>query len=269
MRTPIHPVLLTVMALVAVGCSSPGTAPTPSSPTPAPGPIDATGDWRLVDGRIDGAPIPLVEGTDVTMTVDGSAISGRSACNQYGGQLELVDGTLRFGAMSMTEMACEEPVMALEAAYIAALSHVRSAVRDGTRLTLAGEGVALEFERLAPPPTAAIVGTVWVLDSLISGDAVSSVAGEPATLRLDADGTFAGSTGCRGFGGRWTEANGEILFADFAMDMRGCPTELTGQDDHVVSVLGDGFRATVDGQRLTLTSTGAEGLGYLATQPAS
>jgi heat shock protein HslJ len=136
-------------------------------------------------------------------------------------------------------------------------------------MTLAGEGVELVFERLAPPPTAAIVGTAWVLDSLISGDAVSSVAGEPATLRLDADGTFVGSTGCRGFGGRWIEANGEILFADFTMDLRGCPPELTGQDDHVVSVLGDGFRAAVDGQRLTLTSTGAEGLGYLAAQPAS
>lgn len=269
MRTPRLSVILTVLAVIAIGCGAPGATSSPSGPTAAPGPIDATGDWRLVDGRIDGAPIPLVEGTDVTMSVDGSSISGRAACNQYGGQLELVDGTLRFGVMSMTEMACEEPVMALEAAYIAALSHIRSAVRDGDRMTLAGEGVSLVFERLAPPPTADIVGTAWVLDSLISGDAVSSVAGEPATLRLDADGTFAGSTGCRGFGGRWTEANGEILFADFAMDMRECPSELTGQDDHVVSVLGDGFRAIVDGQRLTLTSTGAQGLGYLAVQPAS
>jgi hypothetical protein len=41
-----------------------------------------------------------------------------------------------------------------------------------------------------------------------------------------------------------------------------CPAELETQDGHVVTVLGDGFRAVVDGQLLTLTSSGDLGLVY-------
>ena len=41
-----------------------------------------------------------------------------------------------------------------------------------------------------------------------------------------------------------------------------CPAELEAQDGHVVTVLGDGFSAGVDGQLLTLTSSGDLGLVY-------
>lgn len=229
--------------------------------------VDATGDWRLVSGSDGGVAIPLVDGHDVTMTVAGTQISGRSACNLYGGEMVVVDGEVRFEQTSMTAMACEEPVMAAEAAYLAAMAKVRGAVRTGDRLTLTGPGIELVFERLEPPPTAAIVGTTWLLDALITGDAVASVMGDPATLRLDADGSFTGSTGCRTFSGRYTVANGEILFTDFAMDGTECAADLAAQDGHVVSVLGDGFRASVEDQRLTLTATGNEGLGYVVAAP--
>ncbi len=252
--------LLLGLALLAAACSGPATSP---STAPA-GPVDATGSWRLVSGSDGNAALVLVPGADVTLTVAGSQVSGRAACNQYGGEIIVADGQIQFGPMFMTEMACEEPVMSLEAAYLAALARVRAATRDGDRLALVGDGVELVYERLAPPPTAAITDTDWILDSLITGDAVSSVAGDPAHLRLASDGSLTGSTGCRTFTGRYTLANAEILFIDFSVDGTACPPELTAQDGHVVTVLGDGVRVTVDGQRLTLASTGNEGLGYVA-----
>lgn len=263
------------LLLGACGAGSSSATPPPSSPAPSPSPaasadtgmIDGTGDWRLVSGTNAGAPIPIVPGSDITMTVDGSRIAGRSACNQYGADIVVADGEVRFGLASMTAMACEEPVMASEAAYHAALAGVRAASRDGDTLTLTGPGVELIFERLAPPPTAEIVGTVWVLESLLSGDAVTSVMGEPALLVLDPDGSFTGSTGCRSFTGRYTVANAEIVFTDFAMDQVECPPELASQDGHVVSVLGDGFRAEVDGEHLTLAGRSNQGLGYMTRVP--
>jgi heat shock protein HslJ len=252
------------------GSPAPGSTADPnpsSSPGGGSGTIDGTGDWRLVSGTNAGAPIPLVPGSDITMTVDGSQISGRSACNQYGGEIIVANGQVQFGPLFMTEMACEEPVMASEAAYHAALAGVRAATRDGDTLTLSGEGVELIYERLAPPPVADIVGTVWVLESLITADAVSSVMGEPALLVLDPNGSFTGSTGCRSFTGRYTIANAEIMFTEFAMDQTTCSPELASQDSHVTSVLGDGFRAEVDGDRLTIAGTGNEGLGYMTKVP--
>lgn len=260
MRTlTLSTAILFILAACSGGAGS--AAPSPAS-SPSAGIVDAVGDWRLVEGSDGGAAIPLVKGSDVTMTVSGSQVSGRSACNLYGGEIIVVDGEVRFGAMFMTEMACDEPIMASEAAFMAAMGKVRAARRDGERLTLTGAGVTLVFEWVEPPPTADIVDTTWVLDSIITGDAVSSVMGDPATLVLAADGALTGTTGCRSFTGRYTEANGEIRFVEFAMDQTDCDPGLAAQDSHVVSVLGDGFRATVEGQRLTLSSTGNIGLGY-------
>jgi heat shock protein HslJ len=252
--------LLAALALALMACGGGAATPPPSGG----GMVDADADWRLVEGTHADEPIPLVAGADITMTVAGTQVSGRSACNLYGGEIVVVDGQLRFGQMMSTDMACDGPVMASEAMYLAAMAEVRAASRDGDRLTLTGPGVELVFERLEPPPTAAMIGTTWVLDSLITADAVSSVMGDPATLVLDADGSFRGSTGCRSFTGRYRELNAEIVFAEFAMDGAECPEDLAAQDGHVVSVLGDGFRAAVDGRRLTLTGAGNQGLGYHA-----
>jgi heat shock protein HslJ len=127
--------LLAAMVVV-VGCG-----------TPAPSPIDVSGAWQLTGGTVDAAPFPLVADAPVTMTVGGTEISGRSPCNHYGGRL-LVDGTgVRFEMTEMTAMACEQPVMAAEAVFVAALPRVRGAARDGARLLLIGPGVELIFEK--------------------------------------------------------------------------------------------------------------------------
>ena len=106
--------------------------------------------------------------------------------------------------LGMTAMGCEEPVMAAEAAYTAAIAGVDNG-GEGGELVLSGPNVELRFSALTPPPTASVVDTVWVLETLFVGDVASSPVGQPATLELRADGTFSGSTGCRSFSGQWLE----------------------------------------------------------------
>lgn len=247
--------------LVIAACGGPAASPAPSGGN---GMVDATGDWRLVEGVDGGVAIPLVEGADITLMVEGSQVSGRAACNQYGGEIIVDGGQVRFGPMSMTEMACDEPVMASEAAYLAALGKVGAAAIDGDRLTLSGPDVELIFERLQPPPAAALVGTTWVLDSLITGDAVSSVMGDPATLQLGADGLVSGSTGCRTVTGRYEVRDGLLVLTELGIPDLPCDPMVAGQDDQVVTVLGSGPVVTIDGQRLTLMGRSGQGLGYLA-----
>lgn len=254
-------VALVALLIALIGCASDGA----TSPPSAGDVIDAAGSWQMSSGLVDGAGFPIIPEAPITMTVSRDGIQGRAACNHYGGQIVVEDGRPRFRLTSMTAMACAEPIMAAEAAFVAALPRVVDAVRDGDRLTLTGPGVELTFDRLPPVPVAALVGTDWVLESLISGGAVSSVAGAPATLRLEADGTFNGSTGCRTFKGRWVEANGGITPTDLGMDGE-CPPELADQDGHVVSVL-EGFRVSIDGDVATLTGDGGEGLSYRAVRP--
>ena len=219
-----------------------------------------------MNGTASGQPLVLRDDAPVTFNVEGSQVSGRSGCNQYFGEFTIVDGTVTLAGLGGTEMACEEPMMTVESAYMAALATLASARMDGDQLVLSGPGTELRFERVEPPPTAEMTETEWLLDSLVQADAASSTVGEPATLTLNADGTLQGSTGCRTFAGRYTIYGAEILLTE--MNVEGeCPPEVAAQDSHVIEVLGDGFLATVDGQRLQLSSPGMVwGLVYRAEE---
>ena len=150
------------------GCASGGA---PSQAPDDGAVVDATGAWQLASGVIDGVGFAIVADAPITLSVKGSEVGGRSACNHYGAEMVMEDGQLRMRVTSMTQMACPEPAMAAEAAFTVALGRITGAARDGDRLVLTGPGVELTFDRLPPVPVADMVGTDWVLESLISGEA--------------------------------------------------------------------------------------------------
>ena len=257
----LRPVIAALAALAFVACGASSGTTTPSGP---PAALEPDGPWQLAEGTVGGQPLALIEDARVTLNVDGSNVSGQAACNQYFGELTIADGRVSTTQLGQTEMACAEPVMALEAAYLSALAKIESAHMDGQVMVLTAPGIELRFERLQPPPTANIVGTLWQLESLVEGDAVSSVAGPPATLLLQADGSLRGSTGCRTLTGHYMERGDEIWANEFGADGECPPGAARAQDDHIVGVLGDGFRAAVDGQQLILGKDDGTGLIYRA-----
>lgn len=249
------PTLSLLVILAACGTSADGGAA-------APEPVEAPeGPFMLLDGTVDGAAVPLVEGYRITLTIDGRNIGGTAACNGYGGTIAGQPPDITIAELAQTEMGCEPPVMASEGSFLAGLSRVTSMTEREGLLLLTGPGVELSFAPLPPVSTAELIGTVWELDTLYAGETASSVSGDPATLELRDDGTLVGSTGCRSLSGRYVITGDEVLFVELAAE-GNCPAELEAQDSQVVAVLADGFTAAIDGDRLTLTSAGAEGLGY-------
>lgn len=218
------------------------------------------GEWQLQAGTNQGKPVPIVPGSLITLNVDGTQVGGSAACNTYGGTIKLQGTSVAISALSMTEMACQENLMASEAAYLAALPRVTTATLSGNSLVLTGPQVELRFARVAPVPNADLTGTTWILDSLISGDAVSSVMGD-ATLQLSGDGKLSASTGCRDVTGTYTIADGQVQATLDPYDTIGCAEPLGDQDVHILGVLSNGFGPSIDGDRLTLTA-GDTGLGY-------
>ncbi|MEX0626195.1 MAG: META domain-containing protein [Chloroflexota bacterium] len=222
------------------------------------------GEWQLQAGTNQGQPIPIVAGSRLTLNVDGTQVGGSAACNSYGGTIQINGGSIVISALSMTEMACQENLMASEAAYLAALPRVTDAARDGNSLVLSGPQVEVRFARVAELADVDLAGTTWILDSLISGDSVSSTVGE-ATLLLSGDGKISASTGCRDVTGRYTLSEGQVQVTLDPYDTIGCAAPLEAQDTHVLDVLSNGFVVSIDGDRLTLTlSVGGKGLGYRA-----
>jgi heat shock protein HslJ len=247
--------LIAVVTIVLAACGS-------NEPLGPPAGLD--GSWQLTSGTHQGNAIEPIATHPVTMTFDGAGVSGTAACNSYGGTFDITDGKISFSEMFRTEMACfPTEVMDLEENYLAALLTVTEVSLSDGYLVLSGDTTTLEFEELPPVPTADLLGTVWVLDGLISGDSVSSVAGDRATLELFSDGSLLGSTGCRTLSGTYVESAGSIETSNLSADGE-CPDDLFDQDSHVISVLGGPFQVEVDGQSLTLTRSGGEGLTYRA-----
>lgn len=226
------------------------------------------GIWVLGRGTRAGAPLPVVPGRQVTLQIHGDKASGTSGCNLYGGTMQRQGDRVAFRELGGTEMGCADDAMALESAFLAALGKVATLTTDGDRLTLRGEGVVLEFGRQPPVDDAALVGTAWMLDTLVSGDtAASTVHGaEPIRLSFSADDTFTGSTGCRSFAGTYKLTASTLTVLELSADGRPCADAVGQQDAQVLAVLGDGFTAAIQGDRLTITGRDGGQLVY-AAQP--
>lgn len=231
---------------------------------PGAGGASLNGAWKLEAGTDQGVAIPIPTAYPITLKIDGRTVGGISACNHYGGTLDVNGTTIKISALSMTEMACQDDVMAAEAAYLAALPKVTTAARDGDSLVLSGANVELRLARVEPVPNADLVGPLWALDSLISGQVVSSVLGDPTpSLRLKADGSLAVSTGCRDLTGRYVVSGSHVAITLDPYDLIACAEPMGSQDVHVLKVIGalDGLTVAIEGNSMTLTA-GTLGLGY-------
>jgi len=270
--------ILAAGALVIAGCGSddppandaaadPGTDADVTLPTPA-APVDTVdGAWVLTSGTVDDTDLALLDDWQVTLVVEWGEVGGTAACNGYGGFVDVGDGTFTVTQLGWTEMGCEPAVMDLEQAYLAALSDTTSFEFVDGVLTLTGPDAELVFAAQAPVADSEIVGTAWVLDTVIDGDAASNSAMMGlATLTLHDDGTLSGSTSCRVLQGEWITSGTEIVFTSFsAVDDPNagvCAPESQTLDGFIVGVLEGGFTVEVEGPRMTLMAAGGEGLSY-------
>ncbi len=246
-----RPALLAALTIVLAAC---GTGPSAA---------EVEGAWQLESGVYQGSDVLPPPSHPITLTLEGDVVSGTAACNGYGGRFELgPSGTFSVGDIAVTEMACMPiEIMDVETAFIAALrdaTHVE--VKDGL-LGLHGPETDLTFVELPPVPTADLIDTLWILDGIVVGNAVSSVMGETATLQLFADGTLVGSTGCRSLSGDYTISGAEIQMTSLGAEGE-CANELHSQDSQVITVLEGGFSVTIEGDRLTISIRGNEALVY-------
>jgi heat shock protein HslJ len=125
------PLIALSLVLTTAACSSSGASPAASGSNAD---LSST-SWKLVD--IGGAT--PAAGVTITLAFDANdAVSGSSGCNNYAGQPTIDGSKISFGPLAGTRMACPEPAMSAEAAYLAALDGVTSWRMQGSRLVLEG-----------------------------------------------------------------------------------------------------------------------------------
>jgi len=117
----------------------------PSNETPPP--LEGT-DWKVTE--LGGAPVAAAPGArqaSLVLTAEGRKVAGSTGCNRMAGTYELEKDALRFKPMALTMMACLEPLMKQEQAFVEALKATSSYRIAGETLELRdGEKVLARFE---------------------------------------------------------------------------------------------------------------------------
>ena len=114
-------------------------------PGAAGGGVALTGvQWRPT--YVGAVEIPEDAGLWVQFDVDGS-IKGHAGCNSFFGSLEATDDGVKVGSLGSTRMACPEPVMDRESAYLSALQQGALFEVSGERMSCldADRNLLVEF----------------------------------------------------------------------------------------------------------------------------
>lgn len=192
-----------------------------------------------------------------TLEFTQNRVGGQSGCNSFGGNYTLQGGTLRFGPLMQTMMACpDEAINRLERTYLQALGQVQAYSLEGSVLRMKNQaGQTLLILSQARPQT--ILGE-WTVTAIQSGNAITSaVEGSKPTVGFGQS-RMAGNTGCNQFSARYSLQNISLQVGPVARTKRACPSEaLARQETALLQALEKVEHFRVVGRQLTLYS--AEG----------
>lgn len=217
---------------------------------------------------VDGEPFELVDGTSIQLMFrDGGELGASAGCNSIGGTYRIEGGTLVFSGGGMTEMGCDPERHAQDDWLVDLLGSRPSIDLAGDDLTLtSGSTVVRLLDREVAQPDLELLGPVWTVDSIITGDAVASTPGGAiATLRFFADGRVDVASGCNTGGGRY-EVNGSVIqFNGLVTTDMACTDGRGDLEAAVMAVLNGGpLTAAIDADKLTLMA-GPNGLGLIGS----
>jgi heat shock protein HslJ len=215
----------------------------------------------------NGAAKPLVAGTRITLVFTVGGMSASAGCNSMGGEYQLDAGRLMLNGLSMTEMGCDADRMAQDAWLAGVLGGKPTLTLVGDQLTIdAGSVIVRLTDRRVVEPDLSLSGPTWVVESIFSGDAVSSApAGATATLVFHADGTLDVDDGCNQGSARWTAVGTSITIAGLGLTKKACAGPANALEAAVIATLGaPSIAASIDANRLTLRA-GTGGLGLRAS----
>lgn len=255
-------------AMLVAACAG-GASPTPSPPSASPG---GSAPPAGFDGRaflstrvlVDGRERSLVPGTRIRIDFRAGRIGASAGCNQLGGDYRIEGGLLRLANAAVTEMGCDPERHAQDEWLFDFLGRGPTVTLADDVLTLSlGTTTITLLDREVAEPDLPLVGTDWVLASMLTGGTASSVpAGVVAGVHFGADGQVSVETGCNSGGGPYRIDGDRLVFGDLVLTKRACIGPAGEVEAAVLAVLGaKEVVFGIDGSTLRLVA-GAAGLDF-------
>ena len=127
-------------------------------------------------------------------------------------------------APAQTQMACDPPALMDQDTWLASVLTSRPTVAlAGDTLTVTADGATVTFvDQAVVDPARPLEGPVWTVDTLVAGDAASSLpAGVRAPTLTFTAGTVAVDTGCNTGSGTYTVEGDAVTFGPIATTRDG------------------------------------------------
>jgi len=233
-------------------------APAPADALPAGRTFVSTGVTQA------GTAKPLVTGTSIRLKIlEGGRISVQAGCNTATGSARLEASTLIVDDLASTAMGCEEALQQQDE-WITGFFRGRPTWRlDAENLVLTGKDLELKMvDNAGTQPARPLNGTRWMVDTLITAGASSSVPADTAAFfTFNPDGKVTGNTGCNSFGGTATVEGDKITFGELVMTKMACDGAAGDLEAHVLRVLDQKpLTYRIDGTNLILDAPDGSGL---------
>lgn len=261
-------------ALLATGCGARGGSVEPggqpgevsTEPTESAEPdgrLALLGEYVATAVSTEGKPKALVDGTAVSLRfTDDSRLVANAGCNTLSGPVDLLGGRVEVRDLSMTDMGCDQPRHAQDEWLSAFLSAKPAWRADGETVVLTGADSELTLARKAARQ---LVGTRWVVDTVIDGQVAGSAPqGSKAFLIFDANGTLQVGAGCNTGSTTYNSTADTITVDPPILTLMACTPEVMALEQAVVAVLDGTVKYRLDSETLTLTAVNGKGIAMRA-----
>lgn len=222
--------------------------------------------WTTSEIVTGGAPAAMPAGVRLELTLGNDGrLGARAGCNSMSGTYKISGGRLDVDGLGQTEMGCAAELMANDTAIASLLSSRPAVVLAGDTLTLTGSTSALRLVDLETvDPGSPLVGTTWVLDTLLDRDVASTIPQElrgKATLAFDTE-RVAWTSGCNSFGAGYQMDKGVLGLGETIATTKGCSEPEKSLEERIATVLGASPKLVIVRHRLTITAPNGQGLGF-------
>ncbi|MFE0651903.1 META domain-containing protein [Streptomyces sp. NPDC059534] len=224
-----------------------------------------TVDAVTVDGRRSVAP----DGARLDFGQDGRA-RGNTGCNTFGATVVVRGDGVTVTPQEVTEIGCPADRQRFEQELLKAFSGPLKGTTKGDALRLDSPDGRNGLE-LTAEPAAALRGTTWKVDGLVSGESTASLpAGSEAKARfvIGADGRVTGNLGCNDFSAtaRLDEKARTLTVEGPAATTRMmCTSPQMKLETRLYELLDGPLAYRLNHRTLTLTDASGEGLTATAT----
>jgi len=221
---PVYAIIL-ILGFVLVSCSTGGAE------------LGGT-TWSL--RALNGEP-PLEGITAGLIFGEGDSLSGKTGCNSFTTTYQTDGNKITIAPAASTMMACPQPQMDQESAFLSALANAKTYNVQGTILNLLdADGTTIAAFGKVDAASLALPGSAWVVTNYNNGQeaVVGLVVDSEITAVFGQNNMLSGNTGCNDYNVRYqVDGRNVTIDKEIQMTKMACSEELMAQEQQYLAAL--------------------------------